>query len=755
MTTQLGEAFVPIRATMDKLDGDLAAAKSKISGVLDNLGKIGGAALGVGLGAATAAVGALGVGLGLAISEAMGAQAVLAQTESVIKSTGGAAGMTAQAITDLAGAISLQSRFSDDAVQTAENLLLTFTNIGSDVFPQATQAMADMATAMGTDVSSGAIQLGKALNDPVAGISALTRVGVTFTDAQKKVIEALVKTGDIAGAQKIILAELDKEFGGSAKAAAETFAGKLDVLKNRLLNVAEAIGGPLLTVGAQLIDRVLTPAIPIIEAVGTALTVVIGDLASGDIGVAFDDLRESIFSIGEMLGFSQPQLKDFNDSLYEAWMVITTQVIPAVQAFIAQATPVITAVAAWLAQNVQLQDVLIALGVAIAAFVIPAIASVVAAAAPVILTFVAVVAVVALLRQAWESDFGGIQEKTAAVWAVVQPLLAQAVQWLQVNLPIAIEALRAWWVDVAWPAIQNAVAVAWPIIQAIFIGLVGFVVDVIIPTIANLWTFWTTVWWPGIIAALQSAWAIIQPILAGLVSFVVTTVIPTVLDLYTQWTTVWWPTISTALTNAWTIIETTFKELDRWINTNIIPWINELNRIWSTVVWPAIQGAVEGFWKVVQPVLNDVKVWLDTNIPVAVKALQPIFEGAMSGITNAVTPLKTLWDGFVSAVEGFWSWITSHTFNFTLNLPDLPAWAIPGSPLPIHTAWKAFAQDLSTMTIAPKVDMGGLLPVAALTQDGGRDQSVHYSSTTTVNTSADPLRVLRASRHLDRLGSLA
>ncbi len=307
-------------------DSGASALINSIKGGLGSLGDLAGGALTLGLGAAAAGIAGLGAGLGLAISEAMGAQEVMSQTEAVIASTGGAAGMTADAIADLAGSLSQNSRFADDAIQEGENLLLTFTNIGSDVFPMATQAMVDMATAMGTDAKSGAIQLGKALNDPVAGISALSRVGVSFTDDQKKMIEQMVKAGDVAGAQKIILAELNKEFGGSAAASAATFAGKLDVIKNQALNVAEAIGGPLITIGSQLIDQFLTPAMPLIEDLGGALTGFIESLAAGDLGDALDGLAEwdSVRAIFDSLGLSGTELYATFGNISSTWDTIVS-----------------------------------------------------------------------------------------------------------------------------------------------------------------------------------------------------------------------------------------------------------------------------------------------------------------------------------------------------------------------------------------------------------------------------------------------
>jgi hypothetical protein len=183
-----------------------------------------------------------------AIGEARESQKVTANTEQVIKTTGAAAKVTAAQIGDLAGAISAKTGIDDEAIQSGANLLLTFTNIknevgkGNDVFNQATQAITDMGASMGKEPKAAAIQLGKALNDPIKGVTALSKVGVAFTAQQKDQIKALVKHGDTMGAQKIILAELKKEFGGQAEAQA-TAGEKAKVAFD---NMKEAVGTALL-----------------------------------------------------------------------------------------------------------------------------------------------------------------------------------------------------------------------------------------------------------------------------------------------------------------------------------------------------------------------------------------------------------------------------------------------------------------------------------------------------------------------------
>lgn len=196
------------------------------------------------------------------LAAAQEAAKVSAQTEAVIKSTGGAANVTAGQIDALAGSISRKTGIDHKAIGAAQNLMLTFTNVqnrvgeGNDIFNQATKAMVDMGAAMGTDAKSSAIQLGKALNDPIAGVSALAEVGVDLKP-QKKLIEKLVEIGDVAGAQKIILNELATEFGGSAEAQA-TAAGKF---KNAIGELQESVGRLLL----PAIEGLARAAIPLVD----------------------------------------------------------------------------------------------------------------------------------------------------------------------------------------------------------------------------------------------------------------------------------------------------------------------------------------------------------------------------------------------------------------------------------------------------------------------------------------------------------
>jgi len=255
-----------------------------------------------GVGATLAVVGAAMVAFGVsAVNSFSESEAVGAQLNAVLKSTGGVAGVTAESVTGLANALQKSTRYSDEQIGVAENMLLTFTKIGKDIFPDTTKAVLDMATAMGTDLKSTSIQVGKALQDPVRGVTALQRVGVRLTDSQKALVESLVAVGDTAGAQKIILQELQTEFGGSAEAAGKTFAGQLDILRNALDNVMEQIGGVIAKALQPFIEKVK----PVAEAiqnwidknpqlvtaiVGVGAAIAVATLAVGALALAFAGL---------------------------------------------------------------------------------------------------------------------------------------------------------------------------------------------------------------------------------------------------------------------------------------------------------------------------------------------------------------------------------------------------------------------------------------------------------------------------------
>lgn len=179
--------------------------------------------------------------------------------ETALTSTSYAAGISADELKNLASELQSVSTFGDEAIIEAQALLLTFTKIGKDVFPMATESILNMSAAMGTDLKSSTVMLGKALNDPIAGVTALSRAGVQLTETQKEQIKTQTELGNVSKAQKIILQELETQFGGQARATAEG-TGRFIQLSNTLGDVAEVIGKhlvPPLSNLAKILNDVL------------------------------------------------------------------------------------------------------------------------------------------------------------------------------------------------------------------------------------------------------------------------------------------------------------------------------------------------------------------------------------------------------------------------------------------------------------------------------------------------------------------
>ena len=144
-------------SSLQRAMGKASKTGSGLSRSLRNLGKV--AAVGVG-----AAFVGLAATLKVGFDEMEDGQKVAAQTAAVLKSTGGEANVTAKGVDQLATSLSLMSGVDDEVIGAGENMLLTFTNIhnevgrGNDVFNQATAALLDMSTALGTDMNKSAIQ---------------------------------------------------------------------------------------------------------------------------------------------------------------------------------------------------------------------------------------------------------------------------------------------------------------------------------------------------------------------------------------------------------------------------------------------------------------------------------------------------------------------------------------------------------------------------------------------------------------------
>lgn len=235
----LGLDSAEFKSGMDKAQKDMRRAERNFQKIGENLSGMG-QNLTIGL---TAPLVAFGVMSGKAALESRDAAA---QVAASLASMGDAAGRTQAQLESLASGIMRNSLYDDDEVlRDVIANMLTFGNIAEGTFDRAAQATVDLATKLKKDLGGATQLVGKALNAPVAGMTALSRAGVQLTDEQKALVQQMVATGDAAGAQNILLTELERQFGGSAKAA-ENAAGPLHKLREKYDEISETVGSVLL-----------------------------------------------------------------------------------------------------------------------------------------------------------------------------------------------------------------------------------------------------------------------------------------------------------------------------------------------------------------------------------------------------------------------------------------------------------------------------------------------------------------------------
>jgi phage-related protein len=578
--------------------------------------------------------------IGSSIADAREANGIFAQTEAAIKSTGGAAGYTAEQIRDMAGSMSAaagKSLFDDDDIQKGDNLLLTFTNI-KETLPNAQQAMVDMATAMHTDVSAGAIQLGKALNDPEKGITALTRVGVTFTESQKDQIKALQESGDMAGAQTIILNELNKEFGGSATAAAKADGGMAQ-FKAQLGDVGKQIGGALLPAIGQLTSFATTSLMPVLSQ--------FADWFAAKLPVAIGYVTQTVIP-----------------AAIQAWQ----QLQPAIQtagAIFLQVSGVITAVANTLTSVLsshadQIQSVLITHWQAIQSSVgsvVGALWSVISAVFSQVQTFLQGngAQIMSTLISDWAQIQGAIDAATRAISSIITTILSAVATFIQ-NHGAQIQAFM----QTAWAQISDIVRLAIQLINATIVPALQFIAGFIQAHGAEIQ------------AILGNTWQAITGIIDAALTLI-KGVIQIALDLiHGNWQQAWEDLQQMSARIVQDLLQVIGAGLDnlKVLFSGAIDWITHawdglvgnMQQIGANIV-DGIQHGVSNAWEAFKSWIHDrimeipeaVRNALDIHSPSTVMALtvgEPIVQGIVQGIMSNLPLIDNAMDDVSKRIVG-------------------------------------------------------------------------------------------------------
>ena len=332
--------------------GQTEAAGKRLGSQMGDLGKKAGLALaGIGVSA--------GYMASRFVSAAYESQKVMKQTEAIIKATGEAAGMTAKEVSNLATTLSNKTGIDDEQIQTSLNMLLTFKQVrneagkGNDVFNRAAGLMLDLGNVFGS-TDSAAMQLGKALSDPVKGISALRRAGINFTESQKEQIKSLAESGKTLEAQKIILAEVESQVGGTAAASATA----MDRMKVAIGNTEEALGTLLLPAVEGFANLMTSKVLPAVQSFTDSVETKGFGQTVRDMGKSIADATPAVL---EQLGLfieravawiSDTGLPLLRDALLKAGTAFVEWIEPQILPMLSKLGDVTLAISTWLRDSV-------------------------------------------------------------------------------------------------------------------------------------------------------------------------------------------------------------------------------------------------------------------------------------------------------------------------------------------------------------------------------------------------------------------
>jgi phage-related protein len=466
---------------------------SKISGV----GK--GLALAFG-GAALAGIAGIGAAFVTGVRDAASYEKITNQLAQTLKSTGNAAGTSVAGLKAYAGELESMSGVDEELILSSQNVLATFTKVqnqvgeGNNVFDQASLAALNLSTTMGGDLQGATVLVGKALNDPIKGMAALGKAGVALTAEQKEQIKTMVASGDVMGAQKIILGELETQFGGAAKAAGQGLTGSIARAKDAFSDIFRTIATAVLPTLARFAEFIAGTLMPGIKGiwdlvVGGDFTGALADafgweedsavvdflfrLRDGLIGV-FDIIARGDFTgrLTEAFGWEEDSaivgfLFSVREALIGLWGHIQTVGGLIRDNFI----PVLAAVGA-------------VLGTVLLVSIYSLAAAFVGLLSPVVLIMAGIAALAAGLAYAYQhsESFRAIIEQVAAfITGTVIPAFSKLVDWLQVQMAKAIA-----YVVSIWPQVSAAIKAAMETARV--------VVETALAVVQRLWeTFGSTI----------------------------------------------------------------------------------------------------------------------------------------------------------------------------------------------------------------------------------------------------------------------
>ena len=198
-----------------------------------------------------ALMGAMAAELKRSIDAAGEAELVNVRLTNALKNTGGAITYTIGEVDTLAASFSRMSGIDDEVIAGAMSMMLRFKNLSDETFPRTMQAALDLSAAMEIDLTSAVKMLGRAMENPEQGMIQLRRAGVQLDENQQALVKSFLAAGDVAGAQNVILSNLEDRYKGAAREAGDTYVGALNKLRTEFGNLEENIGGVFIPILAE------------------------------------------------------------------------------------------------------------------------------------------------------------------------------------------------------------------------------------------------------------------------------------------------------------------------------------------------------------------------------------------------------------------------------------------------------------------------------------------------------------------------
>ncbi len=393
---------------------------------------------------------------------------------------------------------------------------------------------------------------------------------------------------------------------GTEMADLEGATGSLDAKYNNLGSVVEGFKrrglSALLPIGNVLLN-IANSALPLVENgfafFETSVVPAIED-ASNFISGFFAELQNG----NDVLSAAVEALlnwTDFGENMPQEMFDFVINLEQGLRDLWAQVQPGIAFVTDLITQFVSWQDVIMAVGLVVASIVLPALGSIVAAAAPVIAVGALLIAGIALVRNAWENDWGGIQEKVQT-----------AVTFIQGIITTVMTGIQTFWAENGAQILATAQQV-WSFIAAAVELYINFYWTIITTVAGALATFWEA-HGAQILAGAQAAWTAISTAVDTAINFISTTVTTVATALQTFWDAHGelilataqriWTTIQEYISGVWDTITALFAAFKSAFEGDWEGFGENLRIAWDTA-WQTIVTYLGNLWSIVQPILSE------------------------------------------------------------------------------------------------------------------------------------------------------